>query len=404
MPRTTTAPTATRRALTSLTLSNLLGGVGVASGFAVGGRLIERAGGTAAAGVGQAAGVLGAGLVAVPLARLAAARGRRWSLGIGYAVAVVGAGVILWGAAWNNLPILLAGLALFGVAQATNLQSRYAATDHVDPNRRGRAMSLVIWATTVGTVLGPNLTDPGDRIGAHLGLPTLAGPYLFSLIGFALAGLVIIVAHPRFRSDDVAARIRGVRPVGALAALRWAGRNPTARTGVVAVAGGHAIMVAVMVMTPLHMQHHGMTLKLVGLVISLHTLGMYALSPVFGWLTDRVGPVRTAWVGVALFVGALGLGFAVAGGDTGPLTAAALFLLGLGWSATTLAGSAMIAATPDPAVRVPLQGAADATMSDAGAAAAAVAGPVLALGGFEAINALGAVGLVVVLAALARHR
>lgn len=383
------------RAFVVLIVTNLLGGVGVAASVAVGALLVERVGGTSLAGIGQALSVLGAAVAAVPLASLAASRGRRWSLGVGYLVAVSGAVVIIAGAITANLLLLLGGLALFGFAQATNLQSRYAATDTVDPARRARAMSIVIWATTIGVVAGPNLTAPADAVGARFGLPELAGPFLFSAVGFVLAGLVVVLGYPRLARID---RTPKERRVGALAALRWAAGDARARTGVVTVAGSHAVMVAVMVMTPLHMTHSGMGLELVGIVISLHTLGMYAFSPIFGWLADRWGRRSTAWLGAGILAAALVLTFVA--GDSEGITLAALFLLGLGWSAGTISGSAMVAATEDVDLRIALQGATDATLSYAGAGAAALAGPVFAAAAFPGVGTIGAVVLAVVVVVL----
>ncbi|XVQ85293.1 MFS transporter [Microbispora siamensis] len=161
------------------------------------------------------------------------------------------------------------------------------------------------------------------------------------------------------------------------------------------IAVAHAMMVMVMVMTPLHMQHHGMSLQVVGVVISLHVLGMYALSPVFGWLADRLGAVRTACAGMLMLGAAVVLGFVAASASEGSaLTALALIVLGVGWSASMISASALLAGTAADRVRVPLQGATDAGMNYAGAAAAALAGPILAAGGFRAVNVAAAVILV----------
>jgi MFS family permease len=190
--------------------------------------------------------------------------------------------------------------------------------------------------------------------------------------------------------------------VGAIEALRWALARRVPRFAVVLLAGGHAVMVMVMVMTPLHLQHNGMSLEVVGVVISLHVLGMFAFSPVFGWLVDRYGAIRTATLGVCILVVAVALGFTAASSHAhGSLTAIALTVLGLGWSATTISASALITSTSTDAVRVPLQGATDAGMNYAGAGAAAVAGPILAVGGFQAVNTAGALLLVPVILLLA---
>ncbi len=409
-----------RRNVTALVVSNALAGVGVAVGAAVSALLTERLGGTAAAGAAQAVGVLAAAVAAIPLATLAARRGRRTALGLGYGLAAVGALVIVLSAVAGSLLVQLAGIALFGVANAATLQSRFAAADDAPVESRGRAMSVVVWATTVGSVLGPNLTAPGDALGRRLGVPELAGPFLLALVALVAAAWVVggLYRAPSSGTPGTADGTPAVVPVRSRAALAWAGRHPVARFALVMPACAHAVMIVVMVMTPLHMQHEGMTLELVGLVISLHILGMFALSPLFGWLADRVGGVRTAMVGMGLLATALALGVAAARSDgaaaahaahgggipTEALTAVALLVLGLGWSASVIGASALLASVAEPHVRVPLQGVSDAAMNYAGAGAAAAAGTVLAWGGFEAVNAVAAVVLVpaVVVLALAR--
>jgi predicted MFS family arabinose efflux permease len=325
----------------------------------------------------------------------------------------------------GSLAVQLAGIALFGVANATTLQSRFAAADDAPAATRGRTMSVVVWATTVGSVLGPNLTAPADALGRRLGVPELAGPFLLALVALLAAACVVVGVYRGPSRATGPDPTPAVVPVKARQALAWARRNRTARFALVMPACAHAVMIVVMVMTPLHMQHEGMTLELVGLVISMHILGMFALSPVFGWLADRVGGVRTAAVGAGLLTVALALGataaladgasdagaaaghaaHGAAGVPTEVLTAVALLVLGLGWSASVIGASALLASVVEPHVRVPLQGVADATMNYAGAAAAAVAGPVLAWGGFAAVNGVAAVVLVpaVVMLALARR-
>lgn len=400
----TTPPGSDRGRVGVLVGSNLLAGVGVASGIAVGALLVEDLGATSLAGLGQGLSVLGAAVAAVPLAGLAARRGRRWSLTVGYAVALLGAVLVVSAAVTRLLPVLFVGLLCFGFAQATSLQSRYAAVDGVPPDARGRTMSLVIWSATVGSVAGPNLTALGQRVGEAVGVPGLGGPYLFSVVAFLAAALLVSVAY-RARPDaptqpetPVAASAVATAPtrrVGALEALRWAVERPRARLAVVLVAGAHAVMVMVMVMTPLHMRDDGMSLQVVGVVISLHIAGMYALSPVFGTLVDRWGETRVAALGLGLLTAAVCLGFlSAATGGSRASTAAALLLLGLGWSACTISGAALVSASATDEVRVPLQGATDALMSYAGAGAAALAGPILALGDFRAVNVAGALILV----------
>ncbi|GAA1725649.1 MFS transporter [Isoptericola hypogeus] len=411
------------RNLTALVLGNALGGVGVAVGASVGALLTERLGGTAVAGLAQAVGVLAAAVAAIPLANLAARRGRRVALALGYSLAATGALITVLSAVAGSLAVQLVGIGLFGVANAVTLQSRFAAADDAPAATRARTMSFVVWATTVGSVLGPNLSAPGDDLGAHLGLPPLAGPYLLALVALVAAACVVTALYrppARHVGAEGAPTTPAAPPLGSRAALAWAWRHPVARFGLVMPACAHAVMIVVMVMTPLHMQHAGMSLEIVGVVISLHIVGMFAFSPVFGWLADRVGGVRTTAVGIGLLAVAVVLGITAAattasdahaahgaGGGSPTLTAVALLVLGLGWSASLIGASSLLASVVEPQVKLPLQGVSDAAMNYAGAAAAAVAGPVLAWGGFGAVNVVGAVILVpalVALGAAARRR
>lgn len=404
-----------RRSIGALVLSNVLGGVGVASGIAVGSLLVASMSSEAWAGAGQALSVLGAGMLAVPLARLATQRGRRRALTVGYGIAVAGAAIVLLAAALGWFPLLLAGLILFGAAQATNLQTRYAASELADPARRGTVMSIVIWATTIGSVAGPNLSAAGARIGSAFGLPGLSGPYLFSFAGFLLAALSVTFLYSRHAvqlaptQDRAQGRSTGAtRPksaISAVAALRWAGAHPVARFAVTLLVTGHVVMVGVMSMTPLQLGHEGHGLEIVGIVISVHILGMYALSPVFGWLADKFGAMRTALLGLT----ALGAGAVLAFVAPTSLTAvmAALTLVGLGWSASIISSSVLLAGVDAGEVRVPLQGATDALMNYAAATAALLAGVIFATIGFGGL-ALTSLLLIVPAAAVGwvarRHR
>lgn len=367
------------RPLITLFVSNVLGGVGVASGIAVGSLLVVSMSSTEFAGIGQALSVLGAGMLAVPLARLATRRGRRIALASGYAVATVGALVVLIAAAISSLPLLLLGLVAFGAAQATNLQTRYAASELASRERRGRVMSTVMWATTLGSVTGPNLSAAGGVLGESIGLPRLAGPYLFSLAGFILAGLVVfLLFHRGAPPADLAPSSRSA--VSARAALGWAARHRDARFAVALTVAAHAVMVGIMSMTPVHLGQLGFGLGTIGLTISLHILGMYALSPVFGWIADRIGPRKTALLGLIIITASACLAF-VAPRNL-PTVITALTLLGLGWSASIIASSVLLGSVDSGEVRVPLQGATDALMSYGGAAAALLAGVLLAALGF----------------------
>jgi hypothetical protein len=181
-----------RKVIRTLVTTQMLGGVGMASGVAVGALLAEQISGTEAlAGVGTTSQVLGGALITIPVARVIAARGRRVGQSLGLAVAFVGAALVITAAVAGSFPLFLVGMFLFGGGTTANNQARYAAADLALPAHRGRDLSIVVWATTIGSVAGPNLIGPGVRVARALGIPDLAGSFVFSLTGFALAWLVV---------------------------------------------------------------------------------------------------------------------------------------------------------------------------------------------------------------------
>lgn len=391
---------AQRRALPVLGAMQVLGGVGVASGIAVNGLLAqELSGSTSQSGLAQTMAVLGAAVLAVPLARLAGARGRRPALAVGYLIAAVGAALSIAAGVAHAFWLLLVGAALFGGGSAVGLQSRYAALDAAAADRRARSLSLVLWAGTVGSVLGPNLSDVAGRLGRSLGLTTLTGPFLFSLTGFLAA---MLVGWLFLRPDPlvVAQRLGNGHNPGPRAGLRRAvaavRSSRTALLGLVAVGTAHAVMVGVMIMTPVHLHDHGATLRVIGLVISVHILGMYAASPLMGWLTDWFGPRRGILAGIAVLLLACGLA------ATGPTQddvrlGIALTLLGLGWSSCLVAGSTLVSSSVEDDVRTAVQGLSDLVMGVVAASAGVLAGPVLQEWGYPTLAVAAAVLLAPVL-------
>ena len=181
-----------RRSVAILSSGQVLGSLAVAGSVAAGALIAAGVSGSeGAAGLAQTFGVLGAAIMALPLARLALTRGRRASLATGYGVGALGCLVVISGALWWSLPLVYLGCLLVGVASAAGYQARYAATDLAPENARGRSLSIVVWAGTVGAVLGPNLLEVSGRLGMALGLPQLAGPYLVG--GLALAGAAAVL-------------------------------------------------------------------------------------------------------------------------------------------------------------------------------------------------------------------
>jgi MFS family permease len=387
-----------RRTVGTLSGGVALAGLGVTVGITLGGLLARDVAGTdTAAGLGTTAGVLGAAVLAVPLARISDRSGRRAGLAAGYAVAVAGAMITVGAAAISSLPLLLLGLFAFGSATACGLQARYAAADLASPARRGRDLSLVVWATTVGSVLGPNLAGPGADLGRAVGLPALGGGFALSALAFALVAvgfLLLLRPDPLLLARRLGGGGDGPRPRQATgAAVRAVWASPEGRLGLTAVVVAHSVMVGVMVMTPVHMGHaggdEGATLRVIGLVISVHVAGMYLFSPLVGILADRAGRGATVAVGGALLLAAAGLAGTAGPGDAAQL-GVGLLLLGLGWSCGLIAGSTLVTESVGTELRPTAQGGTDLLMGLGAAVAGVVGGPLLALGGFGLVSAVSA--------------
>jgi MFS family permease len=350
---------------------------------------------------------LGAAVFALPLAALAARRGRRPGLALGWVLGALGGTVVMAATVLEAFALFLVGMLLVGAGTATNLQARHAATDLSSERSRGRDLSVVVWATTVGSVAGPNLTGPGARVAALFGLPDLLGPVLFTTAGFALGGVLILaLLRPDPLRAAAAARASGDASAGArlsvAGALRVIAASPGALLAVVGIVASHTVMVAVMTMTPVHMSHHGAALTVIGLTLSLHIAGMYALSPVVGWLTDRYGRVPVLLVGQAVLVAAA-LVAGTAGHDEVRVTVG-LVLLGLGWSFGLVSGTALLAESLAADVRPRAQGVSDLVMNLGGAAAGALSGVVLSQAGFGGLNLFAAVFTVPVFVLAVRAR
>jgi MFS family permease len=363
-----------------LATAQVLNGVGVAGTVAAGSLLVASiTNSETLAGLAQTSSVLGAAALALPLARLTSRGGRRLALSVGLIAGVIGSLLAIFGGSRENIYLMLTGTFLVGAASAAGYQARFAAIDLATSEKRAKQLSFVVWGSTIGAVTGPNLMEPSGNLAESFGLPRLTGPYLISAVTLALAVLVIqLFLRPdpylTAAKDSGAANLPRIKTKVALKHIR---SNARASFAIASIAIGHIAMVAVMVMTPVHMAHVDVTLTIIGLVISVHVLGMYAFSPLVGALTDRLGRLRVIQVGVAILLSsALISGFARA--DDAITLGIGLFLLGLGWSCTLIAGSALLTESVSPEFKSASQGASDLVMNLSGASGGAIAGVVIA--------------------------
>ena len=388
-----------RRTLRLLFVTQIISGIGVAVGASVGALLAADIAGVGMSGLAQSAAVVGTALFAVPATAIVRSHGRRLSLAAGYLVAAMGAILVVTAATRGSIPLMFLGFFLFGGATTANLQARYAAVDLAPAELRGRHLSLIVWATTIGAVMGPSLAPVAGKLVREYGIPTLAGPYFFSALLFTLAILLLTVflrpdpaVVARTALGHSSSPISNAPRPGMRAARRFVLSHPAARLGVTAMAVGNVVMIGVMAMTPVHIKGAGHdaehTLGIVGLVLSFHIAGMFAFSPVFGWLTDRLGRRPVIFAGIALLLAACAL--AGSAGHDPTRLAGGLMVLGLGWSATMVAGSTLLSESIPVELRASAQGLSDLIMGLAGASAGAISGVIVAAWGYSTLTLLAA--------------
>jgi len=173
----------------------------------------------------------------------------------------------------------------------------------------------------------------------------------------------------------------------------------SAQTALIVLGATNFVMVAVMAIAPVHLTDHGHSLDFVGVVIGVHVLCMFGPSPLTGWLADRAGSGTVAAIG-AVLLAAAGLSGALLDMSEGAAMTGMLALLGLGWNAGVVGGSTMLAASVPAALRPQTEGIGEVAMGLAAGAGAPAAGLIVAFGDFTALSIAGAVGGVLMLAAL----
>jgi MFS family permease len=332
--------------------------------------------------------------------------GRRASLLVGLLVAIGGGAIAFLAVNAASLPIFLGGLVFIGVGFAIVQLGRFIAAEVSIPTQRGRAISTVVFGGTIGAVFGPLLVGPAGRLALELGYLELSGPYAIAGLLFSLALPVVFFGlrpDPRKLSFEIEQRYPTsgtesgkMRPLGEIL------RQPGAAVAVATMVLGQMVMVMVMVLTALHMRENAHPLSSVSVVISGHTLGMYATSPLSGYLIDRRGRKPVILLGGALlFLACI----------TAPLTprliplVASLLLLGVGWNLCYVAGSTLLSDHLTPVERPRIQGTNDLLVGLASAASSLGSGIVFASAGYTVMALSGAfLSLIILLLAAAKLR
>ena len=374
-----------KRTIRTLSAAQVFNGVGIAGTVAAGSLLVTSISNSESlAGLAQTTTVLGAAMMALPLAKLTQKGGRRLSLMIGYSVGVIGSILAILGGTHKILFLMLTGTFLVGAASASGYQARFAAIDLATNENRSKNLSIVVWGSTVGAVAGPNLMQPAGEFSHFLNLPRLVGPYMIAGVSLSLATIVIyffLKPDPYLTANLSSDGITQKKHETTRAALKHIRALPNASFAVASIGVGHLAMVSIMVMTPVHMSHMDVALSVIGLVISVHVLGMYAFSPIVGALSDKLGRVRVIQIGILILIAAATLAGLAPDMQTVPL-GIALFLLGLGWSCTLIAGSTFLSESVSVEMKPSSQGASDLVMNLMGALGGAASGLIIGIFSF----------------------
>ena len=358
---------------------------------------ITLTGSPASASLAQTLIIIGAATASLPLAKVVLVHGRRIALTLGLAISALGALVILCGSILQNVFIVYFGCAVFGVVSTAIYQGRYTATDLAPEDHRARALSWVVWAGTIGAVLGPNLLYISDALGESFGLPDMGGPYVVAAVAIAIGAIIIYV---RLKPDPyliATTKSHGSQQVpsrhklsDAVAQLK---DKPRAILGIASLAIAMAVLVMLTVTVPARMLDSGISLQVIGLIVSINIAGMYLLSPVVGWLVDYFGRVPMITVGVMISAFAcIVSGFTSAEATT--VLALGQFLLGLGWSCTMISGATLLTDEVSPINRPAVQGFSDLLVNISSAVGGITAGLLILTASFEILCAVALVPLI----------
>lgn len=382
-----------RRTLIVLFASAIFGRAAVSIAFVVAALLMaEILGSSTWAGAATAAVTVGTGLSASGLAGYMNRKGRRPGLALGYVAATVGGAIAVIGSSRLALVPFLIGLVFIGIGQGGTNLARYAAADLAEPTARSKAISLVVFASTIGAVGGPALAGMAGDVGERFGYDELVGPFGFGAVFFAIGGLIIWLGmrpDPLVVAGGTSVDARQDK-AGFFRSIAIIRSNPKARLALTGLVVSQAVMVMVMAMTPLHMKAHGHGVGAVGWVLSAHTAGMFAFAPLAGWVSDRFGRVLAILVGGGVLIVATVM-TALAGEAPALLMFPGLYLLGLGWSFGMVASSALLTESVPVGDQVSAQGAADLVTSFASGAGALGSGLVFTMAGFHILSSIGIV-------------
>lgn len=352
---------------------------------------VDLSGAESLAGIPSTTLTLTQALVALPMGVLMGRMGRRFGLGVSYVVSIFGAMLGVAAVMVGSFGLLLVSSALLGAGRAGDEQSRFAAGDMFQQGERAKMIGRVVFARTIGAVFGPLLVAPSGWLAIRLGLLENSGPWL---LGIGLYAIAAIMALTLLRPDPLTLAIVDKKVIGndgqpkQERSLRQLLRHPQVQLAVLSMLISQLVMVALMVITPVHMGHHDHGTGAISLVIMAHTIGMFGLSGLTGMLIERYGVHLTMLAGALILIASAVIAPITA---TMPILIVGLFLLGLGWNFCYIAGSALLSQGLSSTERGSMQGTNDMLVAGAAALGSFGSGPVYGLGDYGGVAGVGIV-------------
>jgi predicted MFS family arabinose efflux permease len=382
-----------RAVLALLSVITVIASTGLAAGGTAGSLLGERLAGTdALAGLPLGMLVIGSGIMALVISRQTSHMGWGRSLMLGYVVGAFGGTLVIVATVAGSFAGLLAGSLMLGAANSSVFLTRYAAAAISGEGERGRALGAIFFATAIGAVASPGFLGPSGALARMIGLPPLSGLYLIAMACFITAALLFAaISHAAVPYVGFGAALLGAAktaPVTRSEIVSGLSATP-AKLALVILAATNLVMVAIMAIAPVQMTAQNHDLQLVGVIVSMHVAGMFAPSPVTGWLADHIGATKVAVAGLLLLIAA-GITGALMGQHGAMAMGVMLILLGAGWNCGVVGGSILLASSATVSLRVHVEGIGEVAMSFAAALGAPTAGVVVALGGISALALAGA--------------
>jgi len=315
---------------------------------------------------------LGVMLTTVPASLLMAQIGRRAGFSVGALTGVASGVVSVIAVVMQSFPLLAVGALLQGSAAAFAWYFRFAAADSAAPEKRARAISLVMAGGVLAGLLGPQTA----KWAVHWLDPLVfAGCYVMvSVFSLGVLGLAQFLRIPGLTKEQ---RSEGGRPMSQIV------RQPAYIVALISSMFGYGVMTLVMSATPLAMLACGFHFGDSATVIQAHVVAMFLPSFFTGHLIGLVGVLPIVIIGAAINIGCAAVNLAGIGFENFLI---ANVLVGLGWNFTYVGGTTLLTSTYTPSERAKVQASHDFLVYATTAAAAGLSGVLQATAGWSIIN------------------